>query len=681
MAFTPVEWPAGSQAKFFRVPWDSAYKDVVLFQNEAARDTYFETLTRDALELRNMTYLKPREPLMVNVPYSTAYKYNYVMVENPAEAADGEPTRLFYFILSASYVAPNTTALELQLDVWQSYFYGCEFGIGFLERGHWPVKLIYDARQRGQVALSPALRAYGLQPEGLDIGNEYMVSYHEWKDVSNPEGDGWRVVVTSTTNLAADWGTKESPNLETADGQKVDGLVSGCNVYSMTADNFKSFMEAIKAAPWVAKGIADITAFPSGLLSAGPDVELGGVAANFLGETPDETEWFRMDDVYDHIMAAVPERYNYLYKFCTYPYSLIEWSNYAGSPLLLKPELLNLVDSYGPGGVLEHSGSMPMFAKSCAANPGMRVCVYPRSYGSTSYGTQDIGYTYATMDGEKNGVLYAGYNTDTGVWFQGFPKFALVNDEYTNYLASSVNTRNFSYSSAGWTLAKSQAQSQMGYNQTMQSLDVAQQNQNINNAAAIATGALSAVSSLASGNVGGAVGGALGTGIGLVSSNMQFANSQNLTASQASQNYGLAQWANQGDYEQAIASINAAVQDAALTQPSVSGQTGGDGFNLSNGLMGIDVRYKTLSPSAYSSIGDYWARYGYAFNNYVNMAGGGWHQMQHFTYWRFSELYITRAQCAEADKDAIRGILQKGTTVWRYPGEVGAIMVSDNRPA
>ena len=536
-----------------------------------------------------------------------------------------------------------------------------------------PMKRLYDENRRDVSTIDNSnMLRYASVPEGLDIGNEYVTVNHEWKDISNPSGGGWRVIITSTVNLAADWGSKTSPNLECADGQQVDGLISGCNVYMLDFENFKYFMEKIKNSPWAAKGIIDITCFPSGLLTDAPDIELNGVPAKFLGETPDESAWFETGNIWQQLSNGIPREYHWMHKFFAYPYSCMEWTNFQGSPLVLKPELCATID-----------GTVQMFATACAANPGMRIAVWPGLYGYTpgvSYTNQVIPYEYATLSGIKQGVLRPGNNLDNAVWFQGFPKFTLVNDEGALSIAQRVNTLNASYAGAGWANAKSNASATLGYNQTMQALDTAQQNKNIQNMADVANGALSAIGSLASGSVGGALMGAAGTGVNLYSSNAQFANTQNLTASQATQNYQLAQWANKGDYEQQLATLNASVQDAALTQPSIVGQTGGDAFNLTNGYMGIEVRYKVINVDAVRVIGDYWGKYGYACRECVNMAAFGLHQMRYYTYWKFTDIYIENASCAESDKDAIRGIFSKGVTIWRKPDEIGTVMPYNNTP-
>jgi hypothetical protein len=52
--------------------------------------------------------------------------------------------------------------------------------------------------------------------------------------------------------------------------------------------------------------------------------------------------------------------------------------------------------------------------------------------------------------------------------------------------------------------------------------------------------------------------------------------------------------------------------------------------------------------------------------------------MTRFTYWKLRETYITAAQCPETFKQAIRGIFEKGVTVWNNPADIGNIDIADN---
>ena len=167
--------------------------------------------------------------------------------------------------------------------------------------------------------------------------------------------------------------------------------------------------------------------------------------------------------------------------------------------------------------------------------------------------------------------------------------------------------------------------------------------------------------------------------MGYYTSNQQFANTQNLTGSQAAQNYAYAQYAQQGDYQNSIAGIDATVQDAALTQPSVSGTAGGDGFNLANGFMGVEIRYKTIATAAQEIIGEYWFRYGYACRRFITPPQD-LRVMDHMTYWKMLEVNLINAECDEFSRDAIRGILEKGVTVWSSPDDIGVFDPATDEP-
>jgi len=52
--------------------------------------------------------------------------------------------------------------------------------------------------------------------------------------------------------------------------------------------------------------------------------------------------------------------------------------------------------------------------------------------------------------------------------------------------------------------------------------------------------------------------------------------------------------------------------------------------------------------------------------------------MTKFTYWKMSESYIKAAPMPESYKQVIRGIFEKGVTVWATPADIGNIDISDN---
>ena len=228
----------------------------------------------------------------------------------------------------------------------------------------------------------------------------------------------------------------------------------------------------------------------------------------------------------------------------------------------------------------------------------------------------------------------------------------------------------------------------------------------------IGSGVANVVGNALTGNIGGAIGAAAGTAIGawanqqtyennVSSANQQLSNTQttnNATTSQANA-YALAQTnlGNQqtmqladmnkdlsmavmkGDYENVIAGINAQVQQTQTVPPTTSGALGGDSFNLANGIMGVLVRFRQISPAAMTAIGEVWLRYGYYVQRFIRMP-----QtlvcMSNFTYWKVHEMYIRSSTCPEEYRLTIKGIFESGVTVWTDPEKIGVTDYGDNTP-
>lgn len=707
---TPNTWPVGTEVTLMQVPWDANYRDVVIWDNVQQRDEYLDTqaLNGTGWRSKRFSYCRPNEPISVPVPYSAAYKYNYVVVQNPMQPVDGEeqPLKLCYFILSTDYVAPGTTQLTLQLDVIQTYQFGVCLGNMFVERGHMGVSnaVFKNGVQNLQ---GQYLRKYLNVPEGLDVGDSYVMANHEWYPLTDASTfDIGKIIIISSADLAADPGTTDNPNLNVADGQNADGIPSGCNVYSMTLSTFKAVLNAMKEKSWVAQCIQSVSTFPARLLSAGTDVQLfgnSGITMQFLGETdtlelPLKT-YATTGNIYQQLSNGVPDGYHDLYKAYTYPYSVIELTAYNGNSVFVKPELV-----YG--------NTLALTVIGCAVAPFARIGVFLTNYGQAFEGGQPVNYNQYTWHGfdgsDHTGVIPSGDFLDSCLWLADFPQFSIVNSNYITYLASTAHTRAYQYESAGWQNARSNAASDLAYTQAMNqtALNEANRYQNNPNPAPQLAQIGSSITGQASGiygaNRAGAVNDARGTvnemgamgaaqvamgaasyGLNRFSGNMAFNATQDLARQVAGQNLDYAKYAARGDYANQIAAINATVQDAALQAPSTVGQMGGQGFMWKNGLVGFAVNYKTAGGAAMRTVCDFWARYGYKiqrFYNFGNAKMPALKIMNHFSYWKVSETYITCAKANEAEKDAIRGVLEKGVTVWGNPSEIGNISPVVNAP-
>lgn len=696
---TPNTWPVGTEVTLMQVPWDANYRDIVIWDDVQQRNAYLDAqaLSGTGWRSKRFSYCRPNEPISVPVPYSAAYKYNYVVVQNPMQPVDGEeqPLKLCYFILSTDYVAPGTTQLTLQLDVIQTYQFGVCLGNMFVERGHMGVSnaVFKNGVQNLQ---GQYLRKYLNVPEGLDVGDSYVMANHEWYPLTDASTfDIGKIIIISSADLAADPGTIDSPNLNVADGQNADGIPSGCNVYSMTLSTFKAVLNAMKEKSWVAQCIQSVSTFPARLLSAGTDVQLfgnSGITMQFLGETdtlelPLKT-YATTGNIYQQLSNGVPDGYHNLYKAYTYPYSVIELTAYNGNSVFVKPELV-----YG--------NTLALTVIGCAVAPFARIGVFPTNYGQAFEGGQPVNYNQYTWHGfdgsDHTGVIPSGDFLDSCLWLADFPQFSIVNSNYITYLASTAHTRAYQYESAGWQNAKSNAASDLAYTQAMNQTALNEANRydqgpigapQIANYAGQAMGAiesglnrLTGQPAVSSNEV--TLAGAANYLAQRQTGNLAFNATQDLSRQVAGQNLDYAKYAARGDYANQIAAINATVQDAALQAPSTVGQMGGQGFMWKNGLVGFAVNYKTAGGAAMRTVCDFWARYGYKiqrFYNFGNAKMAALKIMAHFSYWKVSETYITCAKANEAEKDAIRGVLEKGVTVWGKPSEIGNIAPAVNAP-
>ena len=695
---TPAIWPTGSHVRLLTVPWDSAYRDVVAWESADARDAWFAEQSGSWFS-SNFQNIRPGEPISVPVPYSSVYKYNYIVVTNPQQPVEDEgPARsYFYFITGAQYLSPQATRLTVQLDVMTTYAGAIKYGRAYVDRGH-----IAMANSNAQAQDGQTLNRYLSLPEGVDVGSEYVPCAREFIKLESTEHPP-KIVLISTANLAAPPGTTAAPNLNVADGQIVDGLPSGCNVYWCPIDTFKPMMDALKDKSWVAQCIIAIYAFPGALLTDGPAVKMFGTGPelHFCGTTSnynagDETYW-DTENMFAQLAKGLGDAAD-VRKLYSYPYSVIELSTLTGNPVFLKPNLVR-------------GNHLAIQWLGCVLAPFAKAGFFPENYGDPEGHTGSISYSYVDFEGKtRTGSIAAGDFLDTAVWVSDFPQFSFVNNNYLTYLASTTHTRQYQYQSAGWQLSRANLQAGTAYENANNAINTTAANANAtaatNYQTANATLGTSLLTSGISGagdvgcsllglNFGGAISGATGAASSAmtamtVNGNAQAQNATTLqnalrsaTAQQqnAGRDYNTALQSNQGDYQNAIAGINATVQDAALTPPSTVGQAGGQGFNYKNGLVGITVTYKTLSGAARDAVADYFRRYGYSVRRYLTV-GTVRHMlcMTKFAYWRLVDATIVCGAANESERETMRGIAEKGVTLWDAPESIGHTDATDNAP-
>lgn len=137
--FDYAVWKPGARLKLCRVAWRSNYEDVVEWESTKARDKYFDELSGAIAEPVTISR-RVDNYVRINLSYPEAMQYNYLVTDYFPMPVPGskEKRRLFYFIDSVEYLAPNTTGLVLIPDIWTSYRFDVSITSAILERGHAP---------------------------------------------------------------------------------------------------------------------------------------------------------------------------------------------------------------------------------------------------------------------------------------------------------------------------------------------------------------------------------------------------------------------------------------------------------------------------------------------------------------------------------------------------------------
>jgi len=745
-------WTPDTIVDMVNVPWNNDYRDIVRFANRQALDDYIVELRPAGIKIEKMSFVKPNTPVRVNMPFNRAVKYNYLRASSsPQPVPGGEPYKAFYyFVTDVRYVAPNTTELVLQLDVWQTFGYDVKFGNCYVERGHIGIA---NSRQFEGYG-----RDYLTVPEGFDIGNEYRVIAKRSQDYLGMDNtvnnftigsNAYDIMVMSTTSLVEDpaaAGTIENPVLAGTGGTSISDVPSGASAYVFeTHNSFNTYLVSMRDKPWVTQGIVHIAIVPkiNRWANFQFDYKTNGkpTPVNNIAFRP------RLTNMYDdwrnspEIKGFIPERYRHLLKFFTYPYMGIEMTTWSGTPISLKPEAW-------------WDRNAQVMARLTLALPNQRMQFIPRKYNSSGQkelNFRDLGdaelINLATnlynlirstpgapspeqLFGKTLQQYVAGFANlgddggdylDVMTQINQFPTGTITNNGGIAYLAANSHSIDYQRDSASWTQNRALAGNATSYDQATKGLetasalnniavnaDVAQTNTGIN--AGWQQAGVSAGAGLVGGIVGGAVrggpagaaaglaGGAISAAAGMASTSISAsAANENLAtrnnaqwkslAAQQGQggyirdtNRSLSDWAARGDYANALAGIQSKVQDAAMIQPTVSGQYGGDAANHTHATAELSVRWKLIDYASIRRIGEYWLRYGYAVNLPIYNLPDDMMVMNHFTYWKMSETYLIAGPMPEAFKQAIRGIFEKGVTVWRNPGDIGRVDPGINFP-
>lgn len=693
LSFNYEVWHPSSQIMLTNVTWNNTYSNIVDYATREDLDTYLRSGETTMTQIFSRTsYARINQPIKIRLPIGDAMKYNYVRVENPVQPVPGAttPEVYYYFILDVIHRSPNSTEIIVQLDVWQTYKWRIvEYGNVFVETGHAGIANSKAFQNNGRDYLS--------LPEPFDHGAALQTIAVQSRDVMGPSF--FNVLVVATSDLLDEQGTQEQAKPVATEGGYFNGLPTGAGVYLFSGGgSLRAWLNKVKTKPWITQSIVSVTLIPD-VASWVPGFQFG--PSGTPTPAPEQVPVRKAVKMYEDwrndslILGNIPAEYRHLKKFLTYPYMAIELTTFSGTPIIIKPEMWSDPDAT----IVQRVNMVP---------PAQRLTVHPHWYNSYR----------KTNPNPLNGDDGGDYIDFTTV-MSGFVSVPIPNDNSNMYAA--MNSAGIAYAkeSADWAQQKAFANAQQGFdlaNNSMQNmeaqgmvsrnLDATQTS--INNRKQIEDATFNFAAGTLKGGISGAIAGpagsALGAGMGAVDGTIGmiqaargtgYNNEQwgarnqaaldslnaNLGASGFARdsNLSLAQFAARGDYGNAIAGIQAKVQDASKAPPTTSGQVGGDALNMVNGDMTISLRFKMIDQAHIRMIGDYWCRFGYAVQSFMKMPKE-LNLMTNFTYWKVTEMFIRTEGMPEPMKQAIRGIFEKGVTVYNDASKIGFIPWTDNKP-
>lgn len=326
-----------ARLKMCNVPWCGQYDDVVKFDDDAARDAWFDSLEGEVINLETMFNVKPDGASKVPVPVTSAQGYNYLVVDLPRMTSDAQPLayaagerkrRYFYFIQDAQQLSPNSTRLILTLDVWTTYINEMQFDYVLLERGHAPVA----ASSVSDYLANPRDNSAYLLSDDVNTGGEPYVE--RARAVKNYSAETQRACIATYADLQGDLGTASAPKVPAISESDTSGILAP-RVYSVAVGDLQPFLRALEDnAPWMKSTVLGVFFAPSDLLTQSAPFTLWGVSVTILNAVQ-KIEPFMRPGVADFGYPAQAAGFAKLY---TYPYAAIRIGDERGQTSTVRIE-------------------------------------------------------------------------------------------------------------------------------------------------------------------------------------------------------------------------------------------------------------------------------------------------------------------------------------------------------
>lgn len=627
---------------------DHSYTNTMDFSNKEEQYNFF--FSKKAFEVLEGTYQR-KTIGVVRVPflYDDIATCNYIMWQN----ANYSDKWYYAFILEIKYINPNLSEIIYDLDVIQTYMFDIEWKPSQIER---------DMGKR-KTSLTNKPVVINREIEDLDYGSDYNLIYE--KEIQQLDNVGFVVIGVTRTEINSNY------------GQALNNVPLSLKYY------FFPIYLASENEP-----------------SSRPDFTLNN-NANVITEAWKAIKIFQSDTKLVNSVVSIK-----LYPF--FP-TVISRGTYSGGKINLTCTRAFIetidTDSYGKitAMVIEGNTSIPSTTITLDNKYGNiidytedKLYMFPYTYGLlTTKRGQDFIVKLEDVNSDNISIILQGsvssapklgyvvkdYNISNTPLFDYDQTQSLIEniendlpiiDDYTaSYLQSNSNSIKVANSNAKLIQQSALDRANNTYNTGQTILDNKTKQANTNFATDIVRvginsaikGAETAANFGASSKL---MGVAVGMGTlvdGLVSSGQNLYNMQESIRNSALLEANTLKNANisaNTDYQVAIASTNAKVQDASCVPPS-SKQLGGDYiFDILHSCNKLYYQIRTIKPYYAEKLQAYWKRYGYKENAFRLP------NLKTRRYWNYIKCVQANifGNIPQDDLLSIRDIYMQGITIW-----------------
>lgn len=342
-------WGASTKLYLKHVPasWSSDYKNVVQFESKEERDAYFKT--NPPITLETEFRIGHDGTIRLPIPYDNLINYNYLVAEYPNAPVPNYQSNIarkqyFYFIKDCKYIAPNTTEVVLDLDIWTTYLDDIEIANMQLERGHYPMTLT----DVDSYLANPLLNRIGLDTMDVSFGNLCKIpTDHQF----NIYGEVFYLVATTSDPTIF---TKNTTTYNAGDKWH-----KGLFYFSVAESNWTTWVNnTMNSTPAFFQTIRGILVMPRTLFSEGSTYfEFNGVNCYIGLESV-----FSIDYTFTKEDFGYKNKYKWITKLYTSPYAMVELLDFNGSKQQIPFEDL-YVGKF----------AMQLFCNLAIANPTARI--------------------------------------------------------------------------------------------------------------------------------------------------------------------------------------------------------------------------------------------------------------------------------------------------------------------